>query len=257
MFRASFPHTVCCINLSRRVDRRLAAWNVFHLANLTVQRISAPNASSAHGARGWRNIGARACALGHRLAWRAAAREKGDSVLVLEDDVILAPIFKHRFTELRFPVDWDIIYLGCIFRTLPRVFDQGVVRVTGPTWGTHAMILRSGILPRLHSLLAGYSGRSCLPVKKPMAIDNLLSTLHGELNVYASYPNLAWQRPGISDIDGCRKGAWDSQGQQTAFPEVIAELDKEMAKFTPATNHQTTRPENLTTILNYTDLRFD
>jgi hypothetical protein len=66
---------------------------------------------------------------------------------------------------------------------------------------------------------------------KPTAIDNLISTLHGELKVYAAYLYLAWLRPGKSSIDDKMKTPWDANGKQTRYPEVIAELDVKIAEF--------------------------
>jgi GR25 family glycosyltransferase involved in LPS biosynthesis len=152
-------------------------------------------------------------------------------VCVFEDDVVLCPGFRARLTELEFPDDWQIIYLGCTIRKQPTIVAPGVVRITDTTWSTHAMIIRADILPRLHRLCAPHSRRGRVPDKGPIAVDNLISSLHRELKVYAAYPFLAWQAPGKSEIDAFSKVCWDDEGRQTRFLDVITELDCAMAKF--------------------------
>lgn len=65
-----------CLNLDRRPDRKLQAWRQFRREGLGVKRIAAMDAVGIQDARGWRNVGARACALSQRVAWRWARRER-------------------------------------------------------------------------------------------------------------------------------------------------------------------------------------
>lgn len=222
---------VIFINLDRRPDLRIAASNQFRRAGFEAMRLSAPDSAVVQEARGWRNKGARACALGHRLAWRAAHRAKAETVCVFEDDVMLCRDFGERLRQLEFPDDWQIIYLGCTIRKLPAIVAPGVVRITDTTWSTHAMLIRVDILPRLHRLCVPHSRRVRSATKGPIAIDNLISSLHAELKVYAAYPFLAWQAPGRSEIDPSIKTCWDQNGRQTRFLDVIEELDRAMAAY--------------------------
>jgi hypothetical protein len=72
--------SILCLNLARRSDRRVAAWQQFRRDGV-VQRITAPDALPVEESRGWRNKGARACAAAHRLAWRAARKEGAQGVI--------------------------------------------------------------------------------------------------------------------------------------------------------------------------------
>src|SRR6188508_2165607 len=99
-----FP--IHCLNLSRRPDRRLQAWQQFRRDGLTVHRTVAPDALPISEPRGWRNKGARACAAAHRLGWRAARRSGTEGVIVFEDDVVLCRGFRDRLEALELPADW-------------------------------------------------------------------------------------------------------------------------------------------------------
>jgi hypothetical protein len=78
------------INLDRRPDRKLSATAVFKRCGLQVGRLSAPDAHFITEERGWRNKGARACALGHKMAWRAGKKALAEQVMVFEDEVVCA-----------------------------------------------------------------------------------------------------------------------------------------------------------------------
>ena len=61
---AEFP--IYCLNLARRPDRRIQAWQQFRREGLEVTRIVAPDALPVEEARGWRNKGARTGAVAKR-----------------------------------------------------------------------------------------------------------------------------------------------------------------------------------------------
>ncbi len=225
-----------CINLTRRLDRKLNAWNQFRRANLQVARIAAPDAFAVEEARGWRSKGARACALGHRLAWRITKLAGAEAVWVIEDDAVLCPDFQARFSAMSIPDDWQIIYLGCTFVDEPEPISPTLVRVRGRIWETHAMIVRATAFAELHRIMAPYSRRNRPPTdfqQNHVAIDNLLVEFHRNHPVYAAYPALAWQSAGSSDIDGKQKQMWSTDGRQLCFPEMMAKLDADIAQRWP------------------------
>ncbi len=219
-----------CLNLDRRPDRRIQAGHQFRKAGIEVQRISAPDAAGIDEARGWRNKGARACALGHRLCWRAARKAGAEAALVFEDDVVLCRDFRERFESLELPEDWMIFYFGCTFRDVPEPIGPGLVRVRGRTWATHAMMVRRELFSELHRHLAPQSRRKNRPPvsgwAEAAALDNLLCDFHLKYPVYAAYPFLAWQMPGNSSIDDRQQMAWSREGRQLWCPEIVAELDR-------------------------------
>jgi GR25 family glycosyltransferase involved in LPS biosynthesis len=91
----SFP-LIVCLNLDRRPDRRLRAWEQFSREELSVERLSAPDAAemSRVSSRRYEKAGPRACAVAHRMAWREARKRGAPAVLVFEDDVILTDGFR-------------------------------------------------------------------------------------------------------------------------------------------------------------------
>jgi len=120
---ADFP--IYCLNLARRPDRRIQAWQQFRREGMDVQRITAPDALPVTEARGWRNKGARACAAAHRLAWRAARKAGAEGVIVFEDDVVLCRGFRERLAALVLPEDWEVLYFGCVFGMRRRWLLRG------------------------------------------------------------------------------------------------------------------------------------
>lgn len=223
-----------CLSLNRRPDRRIRAWEQFRREDLVVKKIAAPDAASVTEARGWKNTGARACALGHRKAWRAALRKgQSDAALIFEDDVVLCRNFRKDANALSIPPDWGLIYFGCIFVDPPEPVSEGLVRVTGRTWETHAMMVHSRLFPRLHRLLAPWSRRRGPrehPWVKEIALDNLLAEIHRDEPVYAAYPALAWQSWGLSNIENGVRCLWDGDGNQLPLPEITEELDRKMGR---------------------------
>ena len=223
-----------CLNLARRPDRKLQAWQQFRREKLEVGRIAAPDAANVMEARGWRNKGARACAAAHRLTWREARRAGAEAVMVFEDDVVLCPGFSAALAALAVPDDWQMLYLGCTFLEVPVPTAPGVVQVIWRTWETHAMLVKSELLSRLHALTGPISRRRHRPEALPMregdvAIDNLMVVIHREVPVYACYPPLAWQRYGLSNIEDGVRGLWTADGRQQTNMHVTAELDRRMA----------------------------
>ncbi len=186
---------ILCLNLARRPDRRIQAWQQFRREKLDVARIVAPDAMHVTEARGWRNKGARACAAAHRLAWREARRAGAEAVMVFEDDVVLCRGFRERLENLELPEDWAVVYFGCVFRTPPEIVTQGLrpavpqsvpaagvgggeeqaggtaerqpgraalprlLRVTGPTWDMHGYMIRRRVWEEMGRDLAKCSWR--------------------------------------------------------------------------------------------------
>jgi len=211
-----------CLNLDRRPDRRLWAWEQFRREKLDVQRVAAPDAAGLciREKRHFEDVGPRACAIAHRLAWREARRAAAAAVLVFEDDVVLSQDFSRRFESWMeaVPKDWQLLYLGCVFLDPPSVVRPGLLRVTGRTWDMHAYAVRSDVLPRLQRVVAPLSWRGHLPLELekqgPLALDTVIPPLHHELRVYAPWPPLAWQHAGLSNNSGCSRGNYRDDGTQ-------------------------------------------
>lgn len=195
---SDFP--IFCLNLARRPDRRLHAWQQFRREGLKVEKVVAPDAMPVTESRGWRNKGARACAAAHRLAWRAARRAGAEGVIVFEDDVVLGSGFGKRLEALVLPEDWAVLYFGCVFRTPPEVFEPGLLRVRGPTWDMHGYMIRASLSREISRELAGVSLRRRKEgARKNTACDVILGEYHEKYPAYAVWPPMAWQVSGLSN----------------------------------------------------------
>lgn len=69
-------------------------------------------------------LGEVACSLSHLRCWQDGVDHDHQYLVVLEDDVCLAPDFRNRlFSRLAAAQDWDLLYLG----RLPQEADRGHV----------------------------------------------------------------------------------------------------------------------------------
>ncbi len=213
-----------CLNLARRPDRRLQAWRQFRREGLEVERVVAADALGIDEGRGWRNKGARACAAGHRLAWRQGRRAGAGLVVVFEDDVVLCRGFRERLAGLVLPEDWQIVYFGCVFRSRPEVAAPGLLRVTGPTWDRHGYLLRSTVWPLLSRALANVSHRGRDPLLNDTACDVIMAEFHSRVPTYAVWPPMAWQVEGLSNNENCIRGNYRTDGTQRILRHNILHL---------------------------------
>jgi GR25 family glycosyltransferase involved in LPS biosynthesis len=235
-----------CLNLDRRPDRRLRAWDQFRRAQLDVERLAAPDAVEMRiiESRGYEKPGPRACAAAHRLAWRSAERRGAEAVLILEDDVVLVDSFRKKLEAclLNLPANWQLFYLGGVFRDPPELIAPGLVRVWGRTWDMHAYAVRKEAFATLHRLVAPLSWRrsrittavACTPqlcerdvpdvVPTPMAIDTVIPSIHSRFPTYAAWPLLAWQSEGLSNNENARRGNYTPDGLQVLCTEAVAHL---------------------------------
>ena len=221
-----------CLNLDRRMDRKLRAWGLFRRAGLAVERLSAPDAveMGLWERRGFRGLGPRACAAAHRLAWREARRRGVEAVLIFEDVVVLAEGFHEKLVcwLQTVPENWGMLYLGCVFLDPPEEIAPGLLRVTGPTWDMHAYAVKTCWLPELHRVVRPLSFRERgaeTPLPRPAgALDTAVPRCHHIFPVYAPWPPLAWQAPGLSNNEVSLRGNYDTDGRQRYYPAAIGHL---------------------------------
>jgi len=191
---------ILCINLDRRPDR----WQSFlasatpHLPPDRIQRFSAIDAQNSLIPSWWTHpAGAYACALSHRLALAQALAGPAHSVLIFEDDALLAPDFSTRLADLmpRVPADWRLLFLGGQHkrRYPPFAVAPGIVRCRH-TIRMHAYAVhRRGAL-RVHDHIS----RTAKPV------DQALADIMPKLPTYAPDRWLVAQRADFSDVESRR-----------------------------------------------------
>jgi Glycosyltransferase family 25 (LPS biosynthesis protein) len=201
-----------CLNLDRRPDRRLRAWDQFRRHRMKVTRVAGMDAAAVEEARGYGHKGHRACALGHRLAWRQARLAGSEAVIVFEDDVVLAPDFRARLEALDLPEDWEVFYFGCVFgQPGPEVLAGGLLKVTGPTWDMHAYAIRASLWPQVSRALGAMSRRRRAGSSLP-ACDMVLATFHKKHAAYSVWPPMAWQVLGLSNNENGVRGSYGPDG---------------------------------------------
>ena len=91
-------------------------------------------------------VGHLGCLLSHEKVYKKAQKDKVNSFMVLEDDIILKDNFLERLDKIRVP-EWECIYLGAPLEQKKLFFDGWVKHSKFST--THGMIIKSSIIKYL------------------------------------------------------------------------------------------------------------
>jgi len=185
-----FPH-IRCVNLARRPDKWAECEKEFAKHNLTVERFDAIDGSKIE-----HNPKVMDGSIGNLLSQITIikeAREKGyENVLILEDDVEFEEnvneIFKERIKGV--PNDWDLLYLGGNHNRQKIDLVSPYVRRINDTYATHAYAIRNTVYDLVLEYLEGEQQEG----------DVILAEVQKKCNAYCFHPNLAWQKPGVSDV---------------------------------------------------------
>ena len=187
-----FPHQVC-INLDKRADRWRQMQAKFAEHDLKrVVRFPAADGSGMAIPGSWDDFpGAYGCLRSHLAVVEQARAEAWPSVLIFEDDAVLAPEFNARFAAFsdQLPDDWDMVFFGAIHQEPPQRISENVMRVTH-SLSTYAYALRQTIFDRYIDL-----NRQALTV-----LDENTRALQREFNCYCFMPHLAWVEEDFSDV---------------------------------------------------------
>ena len=166
---SSFTNTIVdkvyVINLDKDTDRMEQIGAELSKYNIQYERFAAVQGSLIKNSpmlteycNSFCTDGQKGCAISHKTLWNRAVKEGYRSILVLEDDAILADDFdtklKHAWYQV--PSDYDMVFLGCrflcnttealpitinkIMNKSPEEIDEKVSKVQG-TIGTHGYII--------------------------------------------------------------------------------------------------------------------
>lgn len=180
-----------CVNLARRPDKWAECEKEFAKYSLTVERFEAVDGREVEhdpkildGTIG--NI------LSHMAIIEDAKAAGHNSVLILEDDVEFCEDFNNIFNEWikEVPEDWELLYLGGNHNAQKKIMVSPHVRSINNTYATHAYAIRHTVYDRVLAKLG----------EKRCEGDVMLAELQKECKAYCFSPNIAWQRPGISDV---------------------------------------------------------
>jgi hypothetical protein len=192
-----------CLHLARRADRleRFRAGLPIGFPFPTPQLYDAVDgfllpkpASFTEGKGGW------GCFRSYLRLFEDAMRYSWGTVAVFEDDCAFRPDFSPRVLDFldRVPEDWDLIYLGGLFRrgpddNMPHLVAPGIMRAYY-LFGTWAVIYNPKTLPLLY--------QGILDEPRPMVCDVTMARVAAKhkLNIYVPAPWLCGQREGHSDI---------------------------------------------------------
>lgn len=195
---------VVCINLDRRADR----WRRFQ-ENVArsgwpfgeIERFNAIDGQSVPPPKWWRaGTGAWGCHQSHVRILEQAIQDGVESLLILEDDAVLAQRFPEVIESFLEKVadDWDAIMIGGQHLRPPDIVDKGVLRVRNGN-RTHAHALRGNYIKDAYRHLCDYPEHARHPRQH---VDHRLGQLHesGKYNIYAPDPWLIGQANGHSDV---------------------------------------------------------
>jgi len=138
------------------------------------------------------NVG---CVLSHVEIIKEASLLGLNNILIFEDDVVFCEDFNNKFNSIinELPADWDMFYLGGNTiepdKNLKKV-TSNIFKTTG-TKTTHAYAIKNTIFKKV------IKGQLEFNYPVDGFYRNIIQPAH---NCYIVNPNMAWQRPGFSDI---------------------------------------------------------
>ncbi|HEY3040366.1 MAG TPA: glycosyltransferase family 25 protein [Pyrinomonadaceae bacterium] len=195
-----FPHQIC-INLDKRFDRwsRMRSRLSEHGLDQVV-RFPAIDGTSLDIPASWQSFpGAYGCLQSH-LAVVEQAREKAQpSVLIFEDDVLLAPELNKTFGRYvdQVPSDWDMLFFGAIHGPPLIKVASNVVRVKH-SLSTFAYALKYTIYDEFIEQTR----------RATSVLDESTRALQKDFNCYCFKPNVAWVEEDYSDVREERSNLW-------------------------------------------------
>jgi glycosyl transferase, family 25 len=192
---------IVCINLARRPDRwqRIQQELARHGIG-PVQRFAAIDGESVAKPAGWNHsAGAYGCLLSHVEVIKEARDSGAASVLIFEDDAVLAPDFQARFAGYiqEVPDDWDMLYFGALHKDEPARISEHVGRITKAN-STYAYALRSTVFDEFIALNS----------RAEHVLDMNSYQLQERFNCYCFMPNLAWVEAEYSDVQNRLERHW-------------------------------------------------
>lgn len=202
-----FPCTYV-INLDERRDRRKAIIRELERVGMplspgSVQIFSAVKPKER---LGFPSVNVLGCFLSHYRILVDALERQLTSVLVMEDDLMIAPALQSHLdlflTTLR-SVEWGIVYFGHI-EPVPDSAAPALVPFNDPVITSHFYAVNGAILPRLVEYLTLVQEREeGDPLGGPQDFDGALTMFrHANRDVLTllAHPNMGRQRPSRSNI---------------------------------------------------------
>jgi GR25 family glycosyltransferase involved in LPS biosynthesis len=182
----------------QKIDAQLTKYNIKYERFSAVQGCSVKNSPLlTEYCNSFCTDGQKGCAISHKTLWNDMIENRYESILILEDDAILADDFDTKLKNAWYqvPSDYDLVFLGCrVFCNTEDLLPVTITKVTGSEpvlidekvqevkgmMGTHGYILRANV------------AKIFKDIKINWHIDNQLSNqiVPYNLNVYSIKPIL-------------------------------------------------------------------
>lgn len=135
------------------------------------------------------------CMESHRQILQRAILDDIESILVLEDDLVLCDNFTQKAQEFfnHVPKDWDWVCIGGQHLSQPADIGNNIVKCTN-TQRTHAYGLRGKVIKEAYIHIISSEGH----------VDHRYGDIQSKYNVYAPKPFICGQMQDQSDISGSR-----------------------------------------------------
>lgn len=210
------PYQVC-INLDKRPDRweRITARFAEHSINRVI-RFPAVDGEQLEIPSVWRSSpGAYGCLRSHLAVIEQARKDAQPSVLIFEDDAVLAPEFNAKFADYvgQLPEDWDMVLFGGLHGQPPTSVAGNVMRVTH-SLSTYAYALKHTI----------YDGFIELNQQARALLDENTRALQKRFKCYCFMPHLAWVEEDYSNISGELSNLWWLKESLVLFGAEVDEI---------------------------------
>jgi hypothetical protein len=200
------------INLPSRTDRRRETEAMFQQVGLTDWRdhVEFHPATRPKSAEGYVSLGARGGLLSHTAVLRKALDRGARNVLVMEDDLEIAPEFVAQGEAIAEALDreeWGFVYFGHALEGLGEPTPgRPFRRYDGVVDLAHFLAIDGAVLPRLVEFMEAVDKRPAgHPDGGPMFADgafNFFRRRNPEIPTLVANPNLGYQRSSKSDISG-------------------------------------------------------
>jgi GR25 family glycosyltransferase involved in LPS biosynthesis len=198
------------VNLPERADRRREMQQELDGSGLAFSpgRVESFTAVRPPDAGLFPSLGTRGCFESHHRMLRPARAEGLRNVLVMEDDLTIAPTLRTHAAEMIETLrttDWGFVYFGHVLEQAAPDGDRALLKpFSGPLMTTHFYAINAAIFDRLltffEALLLRPPGH---PDGSPMHVDGAYSTFrkqHPDVLTLIAVPSLGGQRSSRSDI---------------------------------------------------------
>lgn len=194
---------IYCINLDKRKDRWKKSLEIFKYYNIEVERFPAIDGHNPSGILPGMKIkgtiledrpGLLGCSLSHFSIISKAKESNLDNIFIFEDDFILIDDFNNKLEKAidKLPKNWDMFYLGANHlkpSNFPIKFSEYIYKLKG-SYSAHAYGVNKKFFDIIINTFENLEKGN----------DQHYYDLHKKYNCYVTWPHLAWQRSGYSDI---------------------------------------------------------